>query len=153
LAAAGGHAAQGFIARSAPLALAQFVLARGQLEAAREQAVVVMNIDSTRVDSYTVAAVDAYRGQKNELAPLLTSADRQVPDDLSPCYRAAEVLLSTGRDLDGAQQYFRRYLDAELQGNAPTWPDARGKLELVLAKRKEISGMSVAPAPGSGPAR
>jgi hypothetical protein len=24
---------------------------------------------------------------------------------------------------------------------------------LVLAKRKEISGMSVAPAPGSGPAR
>jgi len=136
------------------VALARFLLARGQLEAAREQAAIAMNIDSTRVDSYTVlAAVYAWRGQKNELEALLTAADRQVPDDLSPCYRAAEVLLLSGRDLDGAQRYFRRYLGAEPEGNAPTWPDARGKLDLVLAKRKEISGMSAAPAPGSGPAR
>jgi len=136
------------------IALAQFLLARGQIEAAREQAAIAMNIDSTRVDSYTVlAAVYASRGQRNELEPLLTAAERQVPDDLSPCYRAAEVLLSTGRDLDEAQRYLRRYLGAEPEGNAPTWPDARGKLELVLAKRKEISGMSAARAPGSAPAR
>jgi tetratricopeptide (TPR) repeat protein len=134
--------------------LAQFLLARGQMAAAREQAAFAMNIDSTRVDSYTVlAAVYAFRGQQNELAALLTAADRQVPDDLSPYFRAAEVLLSSGRDLDGARRYFRRYLDAEPEGNAPTWPDARGKLDLVLAKRKEISGTSALPAPGSAPAR
>ena len=136
------------------ITLVQFLLARGQMEAAREQAAIAMNIDTTRVESYTVlAAAYAWRGQKNELATLLTAADRQVPDDLSPRYRAAEVLFSSGRDLDGAQRYFRRYLDAEPEGNAPTWPDARGKLELVLAKRREFSGTSAVPAPGSGPAR
>jgi len=138
----------------ARVALAQFLLARSQMDAAREQAAIAMNIDNTRVDSYTVLAeLYAYRGQKNELEALLTAADRQVPDDLSPCYRAAEVLSSAGRDLDGAQRYFGRYLGAEPEGNAPTWPDARGKLELVLAKRKEISGTSAVPALGSGPAR
>jgi hypothetical protein len=87
------------------------------------------------------------------LEALLTAADRQVPDDLSPYYRAADVLSSAGRDLERAQQYFRRYLDAEPEGNAPTLPDARGKLAQVLAKRKEISATSALPAPGSGPAR
>jgi len=138
----------------ARIALAQFLLARGQMDAAREQAAIAMNIDSTRVDSYTVLAeLYAWRGQKNELEALLTAADRQVPDDLSPYFRAAEVLLSEGRELDRAQRYFRRYLAAEPEGNAPTWPDARGKLELVLAKRREFSGTSAVPAPGSGPAR
>ena len=136
------------------VALAQFLLLRGQREAAREHAAIAMNIDSTRVDSYSVlAAVYASGGQNNELEELLTAAARKIPDDLSPYYRAAETLLSEGRDLDRAQQYFRRYLSAEPEGNAPPHAEASGKLTQVLAKRKEVSGTSAAPVPSSGPAR
>jgi len=121
--------------------LAQFLLSRADWDGARQQAEIAMNIDGTRVNSYAVlAAVYARFGMIAELDSVLATAEKRVPDDLSPYYRAVEALLSTEQDLDRAQRYFRRYLSAEPEGNAPTLWEAREKLDNALAKAKSVSG-------------
>jgi lipopolysaccharide biosynthesis regulator YciM len=103
----------------ARVALADFLLAHGYWEGARKEASVAESIDGTRVDAYNVlASVYAHRGELGELDALLAVAEKEVPDDLTPYYRAAEVLESTGQDLNRSQRYFRRYLSLEAEGNA-----------------------------------
>jgi hypothetical protein len=107
-----------------------------------------MNIDGTRVNTYSIlAAVYAQRGMIAELDSVFATAEKRVPDDLSPYYRAAEVLLSKGQDLERAQRYFGRYLSAEPEGNTPTLAEARGKLD-VLAKTRSVSGTRATLGPG-----
>jgi len=133
----------------ARIALARFLLSRADWEGARQQAVSAMNIDSTRVDTYSIlATVYARRGMTNELEALLALAEKRSPDDLSPYFRAAEALSAIGHDLDRAQQYFRRYLAVEPEGNGPTAAEARGKLAEVLAKAKPVSAAHGRPGPG-----
>jgi tetratricopeptide (TPR) repeat protein len=120
----------------ARVALAAFCLAHGNPEEARRQAAVASHIDGTRVDAFALlAAVYARCRQNSELDAVLALAEKQVPDDLLPYYRAAEVLLDGDQDLERAERYFRRYLDAEPEGNAPTLSEARAKLGQVLEKR------------------
>ena len=101
----------------ARIALAQFLLSRADWDGARQQAEIAMDIDSTRVDTYSVLAT-AYASQSmtNELEAVLTMAEKRVPDDLSPYFRAGEVLSATGHDLDRAQRYLHRYLAVEPEG-------------------------------------
>jgi tetratricopeptide (TPR) repeat protein len=128
--------------------LAQFLLARADWDGARQQAEIAMNIDGTRVNTYSIlAAVYAQRGMIAELDSVFATAEKRVPDDLSPYYRAAEVLLSKGQDLERAQRYFGRYLSAEPEGNTPTLAEARGKLD-VLAKTRSVSGTRATLGPG-----
>jgi tetratricopeptide (TPR) repeat protein len=127
----------------AHVALATCLVSHGNWDAARDQAELARRIDDTRVDAYSVlATVYAHSGQVSALEGLLTAAEKKVPDDSSPYYRATEGLLAVGRDLGRAQQYLNRYLSIDPEGNAPTRADARGKLGEVLAKTKAISAMS-----------
>lgn len=124
----------------ARVALAGWLLSHGNLEEARAQAAEAARTDGTRVDAYAVlAAVHAKRNQTGELEAVLATAEQQVPDDLLPCYRAAEALLASGQNLALAERYLRRYLAAEPEGNEPTLSEAHWKLGQVLERQRHTT--------------
>jgi hypothetical protein len=132
----------------AHVTFAAFYVSRGNWEAARLQAQVALQIDDTRVDAFALlATIEAHRGSRAGLDALLDTAERRVPDDLTPDYRAAEELLKLRQNLDRAQLYLRRYLSEEPEGNAPTLADARVALAEVLEKSRAISATRAAPVP------
>jgi len=108
----------------------------GRLHRAEQQARLAVKIDAGRADGYAIlAGIYAARSQWAELDTLLAAAEREVPDDLVPDYRAAKALLGSSRGLDRAIVYFRKYLGAEPEGNRPTLSEAHWKLGLALEKR------------------
>ena len=93
-----------------------------------------LKLDRTRVGSYAVlAAVDAVHADWGGLEGILAESLKQVPDDLTPYFRAAEQLLKAGRDPARAEQYLRKYLSEEPEGNEPSAAEARRKLALAIA--------------------
>jgi tetratricopeptide (TPR) repeat protein len=118
----------------ARIALAEFLLgaAPGDLDGAMRQATEAIRIDRGRVDAYSVlAAVYAATGDTGRLETTVETAAREVPLDLTPCYRAADELLKAGRDPGLARRLLLRYLAAEPEGNAPSLATARQKLTLI----------------------
>ena len=79
-----------------------------------------------------LAATDAGRGDWSGLEALLAASVREVPDDYTPYYRAAERMLADGLDPARAGRYLRRYLTQEPEGNQPPAADAHWKLGLAL---------------------
>ena len=85
--------------------------------------------DPSRVTGYSILAeVYAARESWGELDALLGTAEKNVPDDLTPYYRAAGRLLHTDRDIPRAESYLRKYLSQEPEGNQPALAEARAKL-------------------------
>jgi hypothetical protein len=118
----------------ARIALANHYLtpAHRNYELAEQQAHEALKIDRGRVDAYNVlAVVNAARGNWSELEAMLGSAEREVPDDLTPYYRAAETIVAAHRDLPRAAGLLRRYLATEPEGNAPTRADAQRLTAIV----------------------
>lgn len=96
-------------------------------------------LDPARVDGYSLlASVLASGARWGDLDAILDQAAKEVPDDLTPCYRAGEVILERSAagspDLSRAESCFRRYLSAEPEGNAPSLAEAHWRLGLVLEK-------------------
>ncbi len=107
----------------AGIALANYYLepANRRYDLAAQHAREALNIDPDRIDAYAIlAATAAARAAWNELDALLARAETAVPDDLTPCYRAAESIIASGRDLPRAARLLRKYLEIEPEGNAPT---------------------------------
>jgi hypothetical protein len=126
----------------AQIELAQFYLSPDHLNAAgaERQARAAEMLDPSRVPAYTVLAeVYGEHGNWSELDASLAAAEREVPDDLTPYYRAADRLVGSGRDLPRAERYLRAYLAQEPEGNAPTLAEAHWKLGLVLEKQARSS--------------
>lgn len=123
------------------IALAQFYTKeRINWEAAAEKARAAIEIDPARVDGYSILAA-AYAAQANwvELEATLTAADRNVPDDLTPHFRAAEVMIAAGKNFGAADADLRKYLAQEPEGNEPTLADARQKLAEIPRPTKVSS--------------
>ena len=130
-------------------ALGGFLLRQKRWQEASQQADIAIKIDNKRVDAYAIlAGAYAYLARTADLELLLTLAEKQVPDDLSPYYRAAEALLLQGQNLEGAQRYLGRYLSAPPEGNAPSLSEAREKMGQLMAKARSISGTRAMPGPG-----
>jgi predicted Zn-dependent protease len=111
------------------IALAQFSKERGNWDVAAENAHAAIEIDPTRADGYSIlAAACAAQGKWPELETALEAADRNVPDDLTPLFRAAEAIIATGKNFAAAEADLHRYLAQEPEGNEPTLADARQKL-------------------------
>jgi tetratricopeptide (TPR) repeat protein len=117
----------------ARLALAKFYSAPESfnsvlaLSAAHE----LLKLDADRVEPYAILAqIYADQCDWNALDSLLSEATRQNPDDLAPYYRAAETLLTKGREPARVARYLQIYLEHDPEGNEPTLADARRKLEL-----------------------
>ena len=99
------------------------------LDLAAQQGREAIARDPTRITGYSILAeVYAVRGSIAELDALLEAAEKNVPDDLAPYYRAADRHLRTGRDSTLAARYLRKYLTQEPEGNQPTLAAARAKL-------------------------
>jgi tetratricopeptide (TPR) repeat protein len=121
----------------ARIALAQFYLSplRQSPENAERQAREALNLDRGRVEAYAVLAeIYADREKWGELDSILATAPKEVPDDFTPYYRAADRLLTSGKDLTRAEFYLRTYLGQEPEGNEPPLAEGHWKLGLVLEK-------------------
>ncbi len=118
------------------IALASFYAASDEANpAAIEQARLAVKIDPGRVDAYAIQArAYAARGQWEELESILTAAEKEVPDDLVPYYRAAEALLKSNRADERGAGYLRKYLGSEPEGNEPTLAEARALPTISLER-------------------
>jgi tetratricopeptide (TPR) repeat protein len=119
----------------ARITLAQFFLAPEHLNpgAAETAAKEALQLDHGRVDAYGILAeVYADRSDWTALDGILAEAAKEVPDDLTPQYRAAERLLDMHRDPARAERYLRTYLGQEPEGNEPRLAGAHWKLGLAL---------------------
>jgi tetratricopeptide (TPR) repeat protein len=112
-------------------ALATYELApeHQNLDIAAAQGRDAIACDHGRVLGYSILA-EVYAAQESwsELDALLETAEKNVPDDLTPYFRAADRLLRTGRDPARAERYLRKYVSQEPEGNEPTLATAQAKL-------------------------
>ncbi|SPE40272.1 Tetratricopeptide repeat protein [Candidatus Sulfopaludibacter sp. SbA3] len=116
----------------ARIALASFYLEpeHRNFAAAEAQAREAMRIEAGRVDAYVVLArAYAEAARWSDLDALLETSAKEVPDDLAPYYRAAEVLQARRREPDRARRYLEHYLTLPPEGNQPTLADARRALD------------------------
>jgi len=121
----------------ARIALATYYLsaAHRNYDLAEQYAGKALTIGPGRVEGYAIlSAVSAARSNWIEMEALLARAEKAVPDDLTPDYRAAEAILLAGRDLPRAEPLLRKYLTATPEGNAPTFSEAHWQLGLVMEK-------------------
>jgi predicted Zn-dependent protease len=123
------------------IALAQFYTKeRASWDAAAENARVAIEIDPTRADGYSILATAcAAQAKWPELESALAAAGRNVPDDLTPHFRAAEAMIATEKNFGAAEAHLRKYLAQEPEGNAPTLADARQKLAEIPGSTKASS--------------
>jgi tetratricopeptide (TPR) repeat protein len=122
----------------ARIALADFYLAPEHANpgGAETQAKQAIQLDPGRSAGYCVLAqLYADRADWSALDAILTVAAREVPDDWSPYYRAAERLAASGRDAARAERYVQLYASQEPEGNQPSAAAARG---LVYSTRPSL---------------
>ena len=121
----------------ARVTLANFLAGPAQMkfEEAERCAREAVKLDPGRATGYAVLA-NVYAAQKKwpELDTILKDAEKNVPDNYVPYYRAGRALLANGDDLPRAEAYFRKYLSQEPEGNEPQLPFAHWSLGLVLEK-------------------
>ncbi len=107
-------------------------LALAELEARKAE-----GIDATRIAAYQVLAeVMAEQGRWSDLDVVLKSARTAVPDDLSPEYKAAAVILAgnAAPQMGRAEAYLDDYLKHPAEGQEPPLASAHWKYGLVLEK-------------------
>ena len=91
----------------------------------------------TRTAGYRqLAVLYATTARWDDLEKILRQAHAAVPDDLSPDYHAARIILTTGatQQLPRAEQYLRTYLAQPAEGEEPSHAAAHWRLGLVLEK-------------------
>jgi tetratricopeptide (TPR) repeat protein len=99
------------------------------LQHARE----AIRMHSDRVGPHGLIAAILARQQKwAELDAALAQAEKDVPDNLQPYFRAGNSLLNTKTDLPRAERYFRKYLTQEPELKFPSRSAAHWRLGLVL---------------------
>lgn len=105
-----------------------------------------LQIDPGRSGAYAVLAQTlVLRERWTDLDQLLDRAERACPEDFSYYFQAGRVLLTTGKDNERAERFFRKYVTQEPEVGRPSWAQAHWRLGLVLEKqgkkdqaRKEI---------------
>ena len=106
-----------------------------KLELAEQRAREAIRIDPGQTRPYNaLARVLATEEKWNDLAAALAQAEKASPDDLSPYYNAANVLLARNRELGRAEGWLRKYLTQEPEGRAASHGVARWRLGLTLEK-------------------
>ena len=119
---------------------ATYYLGQGgqSLEEGEEQAEEAVKLDPDRVAGYSILAqVYATEGRWKELDSVVAQAEKAVPDDLSPYYHAARIIVVKGpsQELERAEKYIRLYLAQPAEGNEPPLGAAHWRLGLILEKQ------------------
>lgn len=90
----------------------------------------------TRVRAYSLLArCYAAEGKREPLKHLLANAEAKVPDDLSPYFYAGQALLANKKDSGIAEEYLRKYLTQEPEGESPSLGEAHWRLGQALAQQ------------------
>jgi tetratricopeptide (TPR) repeat protein len=96
-----------------------------------------------RVGAYnTLAKIYAEQGRMSDLDLLLSDAEKNVSDDLSPFYFSAKVLLERRRDLERSEAYLRKYLSQAPEASEPE-PAAARTLLAAAAHRGSAQSASL----------
>jgi tetratricopeptide (TPR) repeat protein len=105
-------------------------------DAAAEYAARGIAVNPTRVRAYSILA-QCYAAQEKlgSLKGLLSRAEARVPDDLSPYFYAGQALLTNQKDLQVAEEYLRKYLTQNPEGESPTLGEAHWRLGQALAQQ------------------
>lgn len=107
-----------------------------KFEEAESHAREAVRIDSDRIGAHNLLAGVLVRQAKwAELDRALSEAEKAVPDNLMPYYRAAANCLSMNQELTRAEQYLRKYLGQEPEPNMPGIASAHRLLGMVLEKQ------------------
>lgn len=114
------------------------VSATHRLDAAEKQAREMIRLDPTQSGGYDILARVLVLGQRwAELEAHLAEAEAKVPEDLSPYYQAAQLLVEQGRDFPRAERYLKKYLSQEPEGRQPTLAECRHLLAAVTGKNRK----------------
>jgi tetratricopeptide (TPR) repeat protein len=109
-------------------------------EGAEKHARQAVQLDPSRAKGYSILAkVLALELRWGELGNLLSTSERNVPDDLDPYFEAANALLESGVDLKRGEAYLRKYLAQEPEGEEPDVAHAHRLLGLILGKQGRIA--------------
>jgi len=94
-----------------------------------------LRLDATKIGAYWIMArVFALQGRWDELEQILTTSEKNIPDDLRPFYAAARALLQIGKELPRAESYAKKYLSQEPEGEEPDNAEAHRLLGLIFEK-------------------
>ena len=107
-----------------------------RLDLAEKEALIVRKIDPDRVTAYSILA-GVYAAQQRwlDLDAIVAEAEKKIPDNLTPYFRASGALLKDGKDLPRAEQYTRRYLSQQPEPTASSHAVAHWRLGLILEKQ------------------
>jgi tetratricopeptide (TPR) repeat protein len=105
-------------------------------EWAEKHAREAVQLDPARAKGYSLLAKALALEQRwRELETVLSTSERNVPDDLAPYFQAANALLESGADLKRGETYLRKYLAQEPEGEEPDAAQAHRLLGLILEKQ------------------
>jgi len=94
-----------------------------------------VQLDPARTKGYSILATGLALDRRwSELEELLSASENTVPDDLSPYFEAANVLLQSGVELKRGEAFLRKYLAQEPEGGEPDAAHAHRLLGLILDK-------------------
>lgn len=122
----------------AGLSAAYFEEGAAKFALAESEACRAIALNPARIIAYRqLAVLYATTARWGELEKLLKQAQTAVPDNLSPAYQAASVILTanTNTQLSRAEQYLRAYLVQPSEGEEPSHADAHWRLGLILEKQ------------------
>jgi tetratricopeptide (TPR) repeat protein len=105
-------------------------------EGAEKHAREAVQLDPARAKGYSILAmVIALEQRWGELEAVLSTSERNVPDDLTPYFQAANALLESGVELKRGEAYLHKYLAQEPEGEEPDAAHAHRLLGLILEKQ------------------
>jgi tetratricopeptide (TPR) repeat protein len=120
----------------AQIALANWCGNNQKVEESEAHARQAIKIDSDRAPGHILLAACMVQQQKwTELDPTLAEAEKLIPDNLSPYYRAAMVCLGRKTDLPRAERYIRKYLSQEPEPNATQHANAHWRLGQAIEQQ------------------
>ncbi len=102
---------------------------------AEAQAREAIRIDATRAGGHSLlAAALGDQAKWAELDAALAAGEKAVPDNLLAYFRAGNICLAKGTELERGERYFRMYLSQEPEPNIPTLARAHWRLGLLLER-------------------
>ena len=102
---------------------------------------IAVQLEPGSIDAYNLLAVTLAAQRKwSELDEVLAQAEKQVPDNLAPYYRAASECLELNTEFGRAERYLRRYLSVEPEPRSPTEAQAHRLLGQVNEKQGRRGG-------------
>jgi tetratricopeptide (TPR) repeat protein len=120
----------------AHMMVGNYLVAQKKYDEAERHAREAIRIHPDRAVPHSLLAAMLVRQDKwSDLDAALGQAEKDVPDNLYPLYRAGNALLDRKVDLARAERYFRKYLSQDAEFRMPSHSVAHWRLGLVLEQQ------------------